>query len=114
VQHLDVLLLNAFYRHETHVRSAHGLADRFGIVGVVLVAFHIRLDKLGADQSGIMPQFDQFPCPIVRPGTGLQANQARRQVGEKGQHLASLELLAQYGFAISVNTVCLKNVFCNV
>lgn len=38
---LHVLLLGRLNRHETHVRAAHCLTDRLGVVGIVLLAFHI-------------------------------------------------------------------------
>jgi hypothetical protein len=62
MQHLDVLLFNAFDGYKPHGRSTHGLADGFCIVGIIFVTFDVGFDKLGADQSGIMTQFYQFPC----------------------------------------------------
>ena len=47
---LDGLVLPRLHRHEAHVRSAHGFADRLGIPGVILVAFHIRLHELRGNQ----------------------------------------------------------------
>jgi hypothetical protein len=39
VGRLYILLLHNPDCHKPHARSAHGFADRFGIIGIVLVAF---------------------------------------------------------------------------
>ena len=46
VQCLNILLRYALDLHETHVGPIHRFADRLGIVRVVLVALHVRLDEL--------------------------------------------------------------------
>ena len=63
---LDILLLDGLHRHEAHARSTHRLADRFGIVGVVLIALHIRLHELRCDQLHAITTRLQLTRPIVR------------------------------------------------
>lgn len=46
VKALQIVLLNRLPRNISHVRPGHGLADCFGIVGVVLLRLYIRLDEL--------------------------------------------------------------------
>lgn len=43
-------------------------------------------------------------------GTGLEANQAGRQVREEGSNLVALQLLAQHGLAALVDSVNLEYV----
>jgi hypothetical protein len=61
----DILLLDRLDCHKAHVRSAHRFADRLGIVGVVLVAFHIRFDELWRDELDSISLRLQLPCPMV-------------------------------------------------
>ena len=79
--HEHILLLHTLHRHEAPGRSTHRLTDGFRIVGVVLVPLHVGLDELRADQPRIMPQLDQLPRPVMRPGAGFQADLANRQIG---------------------------------
>src|SRR5438034_1638585 len=44
VQRLQVLLLDGFTRHEAHVRTANGFADRLCVVRIILLRLQIRLD----------------------------------------------------------------------
>src|SRR5579859_5463960 len=54
--------------------SAHRLADRLGVVGIVLVALHIRLHELRCDQLYAIAQRLQFPCPVMGTAAGLQTD----------------------------------------
>lgn len=38
--------VRCFNRHEVHVRTAHGLANGFGIGRIVLVGFDVMCDEL--------------------------------------------------------------------
>jgi hypothetical protein len=96
-------------RHKAHVRPAHGFADGLGIIGVVLAALAVGGDELGRHQSGIVAQLDQFPCPVVGAGTGLDADQADRRIGEEGEHLAAGEGFLENGLALLIDAVDLEN-----
>ncbi|MCY1563191.1 hypothetical protein D9M68_1006880 [compost metagenome] len=52
----------------------------------------------------------QLARPVVGSAASFHANQARRQIGEEGNHLVALELLLQYGLAVSVDAVNLEEV----
>lgn len=60
---LDVLLFHAFDRHKSHGGSSHGLTEALGIVGVILLALHIRLDKLRRNQAYRVPHPLKNPAP---------------------------------------------------
>jgi hypothetical protein len=56
-----------------------------------------------------MAKLYQFARPVVRRAARLDADQARRQLGEKWQHLRSPKRLANYNLAGRINAVDLKN-----
>jgi hypothetical protein len=114
VQRKYRLLFWRFHRHEAHIGARHRLTDRLGIVAVVLVGLHIRLDELRRHQSYFMPQRDELARPMVRTAAGFHADEARGQVGEEGRHLAALELLAQHRFSVLIHTVNLKHALCQI
>src|SRR6202011_76430 len=51
----------------------------------------------------------QDPCPVVRGPARLQADPARRQLGEELLHLAAPQLTAQHRLLVLVNPVHLKD-----
>src|SRR5580698_8705065 len=92
---LKILLLDRFLRNEAHLRSGDRLADRLGIVGIVLLRLHIRLDELRRHQSDRMPKPANHPCPIMRTSAGLDPNQARRNFGKEAGDLGAPQLASQ-------------------
>jgi hypothetical protein len=66
MRRLDILLLDRLDCHKAHVRSAHRFADRLDIVGVVLVAFHLRFDELRRDELDAVSLRLQLPRLMVR------------------------------------------------
>jgi hypothetical protein len=52
---LDRQLFSGFDRNEMHVRMVNGLAERLGVIPIILVGPHISRDELRADQSNVMP-----------------------------------------------------------
>ena len=54
----QVLLLDGFTRHEAHVRTANGFADRLCVVRIILLRLQIRLDNCGA--------INRTSCPKAR------------------------------------------------
>jgi hypothetical protein len=49
VSGLDILLVYRLNRHESHMRATHCLADGRSIDPIILVALHIRLNKLSSN-----------------------------------------------------------------
>jgi hypothetical protein len=98
-------------RLEAHVRSSHGLADRFRIADIILIRFHIRLDKLWRHQPYRVPEALQRTAPVMSTGARLQANEARRQIGKEYRHLLAPQLLAQHRSTPFINSMHLKYVF---
>ena len=64
-------------RHEAHPGAADSLADSFGIVGIILLAFKIRLNQPGRDNAYGMPHTGQLPGPVVGRATGFNTDKAR-------------------------------------
>jgi hypothetical protein len=114
VQRKRCLLLGSFDRHEAHVRPRHRLADCLGIVAVVLVGLHVRLDELRRHEPHLVAQLDELARPVMRAATGLHPDQAGRQVGEELQHLAAFELLAQHRFPALAHPVDLEHALCQI
>jgi len=81
------LLLNRFRGHEAHLRTAHGFTDSFGIIGIVLVGFHVGLYKLRSDQPHGVTKPADHTTPIVRAAAGFHPDHTRRHVGEETSHL---------------------------
>ena len=103
------LLLGRLHRHEPHRRPRHRLADRFRIGSVGLAALHIRLDVSRRHQAHLMAELDQLARPVMRRAARLDADQARRQLGEERQHLRPSQRLANHDLAGRINAVNLKN-----
>ena len=59
------LLLGTLDRHQTHIGPAHRLADRLGVVAVVLAAFAVRRNEHRRHQPHRVPQRLKPPCPFV-------------------------------------------------
>ena len=76
VKALKILLLDRLLRNESHVGPRYGLADRLGIVGIVLLRLHVRLDELRRHQTDRVTLAAEHSRPIMRAATCLNANQA--------------------------------------
>jgi hypothetical protein len=58
-----------------------------------------------------MAEYLQLARPMMGRGTGLDANQAWRQLLEERQHVATLQLAADDHLAGGINSVDLENRF---
>ena len=87
VDRLDVLLLPCLCRHKMHIRPADSLADRRGIVLLVLGALTVWLDELRTYQLYPVAQLPQLPGPVIGGSGGLNADQTRSHIGKEWQHL---------------------------
>ena len=65
--HALSLLRNGFHRHEMHAGTPARLADRRGVVAVVLAAFDIRRHVLRRDQMHRVAERAQFARPMMPP-----------------------------------------------
>jgi len=80
---------------DAHVGPRDGCADRLGVGRIGLAALHMGLHMGWRHQPGIVAGHAQVPCPEIRAGTGLHADQTGAQIGEERQKLRPLDLPAQ-------------------
>lgn len=109
VQAEDRLLMLVLDRDEAHVGAADGFTDGSRVGGVVLAApagHAVRDDELGChDADGVAVGLEQA-SPMVRTGTGFQADQARRELSHDGEQLVARDLgFGQGGLAGLINAM---------
>src|SRR4249920_2696634 len=109
VQRQAALLFWCLGRNEPHVRPGDRLADRLGISGIVLMPLHVGLHISRRHQANCVAQRLEFTRPMMRRGAGLHADQARWQLLEKGQDVATLQLPPNDHLPNSINAVDLKD-----
>jgi hypothetical protein len=68
------------------------------------------IHKSRFDESNLVAELRQLTCPVVRGGTSLHANEARRQRREKGNHLTAAKLLPDDDLLSRIDAVDLKHV----
>jgi hypothetical protein len=108
------LLRCALHWDKPSPRARHRFTDRFGIILVILLVRPIGLDHRHRHQSYVVPQLLQLSRPVVRPATGFQSDETRRQLGKVGQHFAPTELFAHDHFAAGIHPVHLKTALCDI
>src|SRR6516165_6916577 len=108
--HQSALLLGRFRPHKSHPRPANCLADRLRVRRVVLVALDVSLHIPRRHQPNLVTEPRQLTCPVVRAGTGFDANEAGRQSFEELHHLTAAKLLPDDDPLGRVNAVNLENV----
>ena len=86
--HEHALLFDRLGRNEPHRRALHGFADGLGIQHIALAALDVALHVGRGNEANFVPHGDECSSPVVRCSAGLNADQARRQLREEGQHLA--------------------------
>jgi len=72
------------------------IGDGFRIAKVVLLSLRVRPNILRRHQPSVVSKHLQLTTEMMRPNAGLQADQARRQIGEPGFDLATRPLLPQH------------------
>ena len=87
--------LFGFVGHEAHVRTAHRLADRFRIIGIVFLRLQIGLDELRSDQPHLVSESSQHATTVMSTFCGFDANQARTSLPEKFGDLTKLSLVGR-------------------
>jgi hypothetical protein len=111
---LNILVMNLFDGHKTHVGTGDGLHDRRRIVGVVLLALHVRLNELGRHDPNGESQLFKLPGPIMRPRTGFHAYHLRPQLEDNllqptPPYDPAKDLLAPF-----IHAVERKNLLCQI
>jgi hypothetical protein len=109
VKHQAALLLRRLGWHEPHVGSGDRLANRLSVSHVVLLPFDVGLHISRRHQSHGMAEYLQLARPMVGRGTGLDTNQAWRQLLEERQHVTTLQLAADDHLTGGINSVDLEN-----
>ncbi len=107
-------LLEAFRRHEPHAGMSDRLADRFGVVAVVLAALAVRRHELRCHQTHPMPELRESPRPVVRPGACLNADQPRLQLRDEFEQLRPANAAAQDHVTGGVDPLQREHVLCQI
>jgi hypothetical protein len=102
MQRLQVELLDGLRGDELHRRALHRLGDRLRVAKVVLPPLGIGPHVLGGHQASIVPQRLEAAAEMMRPDTGLHADEAWRHGGEAGFHLAARPFLPQHDGAAPI------------
>ena len=109
MQRQATLLLACLGRHKPHIGSGDCLTDRLGVNRIVLMPLHIGRHVGRRHQANGVAKRLQLARPMMRRGTGFDANQARRQLLEKRQNVAPLDLAAKHHIALRIDGVNLEN-----
>ena len=109
VQRQAALLLWRLGRDEPHVWPGDCLADRFSIYGIILLPLDVGLHIGRRHQPYGVAERLEFARPMMRRGAGFDADQARWQLLEECQYIASLQLTTDDYIAIRIDAVNLKD-----
>ena len=71
---LNILMLNRLDADQPHAGPTHCLTDGRRVHPVILVALHIRLNKLGGDQFGGLATAVHLTGPVISRSTGFHHN----------------------------------------
>jgi hypothetical protein len=108
MQRQATLLLACFGCHKPHIGSGNRLTDRLGVNRIVLMPLHIGRHVGRRHQANGVAKRLQFARPMMRRGTGFDADQARRQLLEERQNVAPLNLAAKRNIALRIDAVNLE------
>jgi hypothetical protein len=90
---------------------ATGLADRLGVVIVVLATLAIRRYELRRHQFHGVPAGGESPRPLVRSRAGFHADQARRQLRDELTELRPRQSAPRNHRALQIRRVHGKHIF---
>ena len=93
--HALSLLIDGLHRHEMHPRASRRLADRLGVVTIILAAFNVGFHVLGRHQEHGVAELLQFACPVMGAAACFLRDDRRRQLAEKRHHLRAPKIDAQ-------------------
>src|SRR6185437_14485828 len=108
------LCCSGFGLDKPHIGPGHCFADGFGVSGIVLLPLDVGLHIGRRHQAHVMTERLEFARPMMRRSTGLDANQAWRQLLEERQDVAALQLTADEHLAFCVDAVHLKDRLCDI
>ena len=107
---LQVLLFDCLCRDKAHMRSADRLADRRGIIGVVLLRLQIRFDELRGNQPHSMSKHFENTGPMMSSLRRLQTDHAAWKIRKEIRHLPSTQPLLESKPAFLIGSVELKHI----
>ena len=88
------LLLLALDRHKAHVWTPHRLADRLGVIRIVLPPLAVGNHVLGGHELGGVAELAELTRPVVRAPARLNPDHTWRELREVLQHLRPCQPLA--------------------
>jgi hypothetical protein len=100
--------------HEPHRGPLDRLADRFGVVAVVLALATIWSDELSGHDPHRVAEGLETTCPLVRAATGFQPNYAGLKVRNKLEQPVAAHRLAQRDASRLVDAMHAEHVLCEV
>src|SRR5271165_6861093 len=103
--HALSLLRDRLRRHEMHARSPRRLADRLGIIAVILATFDVGFDIWGRDQTYHVAERDQFAGPIMSAATGFQGDLGAGKLRKEGDQLRAAEIDPQHRPILLIDAV---------
>ena len=106
-----LLLLDRLNGNGTHIRTICRLADRGGVIAIILLAADESFDVLGWDKSHIVSHILEATRPVMRPATSFHRDNAKWLLYEPRQQLAPTKLFAHSGTTMTVDGVNLKYLF---
>ena len=111
---LQIELILALLLDEAQVRAQRRLGDGLGIVVVVLLSLHERLDIDRRDDPRLVAQGAQGPADKVRAQARLHADDARRQLLERICESQPLDLPAEGNLAVGAEPDEVKNLLADI
>src|ERR1700722_14221647 len=88
-----------------HPGSPGRLADRLGVIAVILATFDVGLDVLGRDQAHLVTERDQLASPMVSTAAGFHCNLCGKKPREEWDHLCAAEIYPQHRPLLLIDTM---------
>jgi len=114
VQCLNVLLRCALDRNKPHRRPAYRLADRLGIVGVILVALEVGLHELWAHQLHRMAELLYLARPVVRRTARFHPRQTGLQLCQQAEQVLARNAPVHQRLPADVDAVHPEHILCQI
>src|ERR1700730_5731567 len=114
MERLQILLLYVLNRYEAHRRPGYRLADRSGVVGIILVAFAIGYDELRAHQLNRVAELLDLARPVVRRAARFHPHQARLQLHQKPEQVLARDTLVHLHSPKGVYSMQSERLLCQV
>ena len=111
---LQVELILALLLDKPQIRSQRCLGDRLGIVVIVLLPLHERLDVDCRNDPRLVPQRAQHPADKMRAQASFHADDARRQLFEDVAETQSLDPPSEGNLSVGSDADEVKYVLADV